>query len=85
MLGVAWEDGVYVADGALDEIGGEDGLPIAPHAFDKHGVVTGQLSLCAEDISEVYLGLEMTLEEVLGEGEGVGKTLQATVHETGVA
>ena len=51
MLGVSWEDGVDVAYWAFDEIRREDGLAIAPHAFDEHGVITGEFSLSAEDVS----------------------------------
>lgn len=56
MLGIAWEDGVDVADWTFNEIRGEDRLTIAPHSFNEHGVVTGEFTLRAEDVAEVYLG-----------------------------
>ena len=72
VLGVSWEDGVDAADWAFDEVGGEDGLAIAPHAFDEHRVVAGELPFGSEHVAQVYLGLEEALQEVVGEGQGVG-------------
>ena len=58
MLCVTWEDGVDIADWTFDEVGGEDWLAIAPHTFDEHGVIAGELSFGAKDVAEVYLGLK---------------------------
>lgn len=85
VLRVARKDRVELGHRRFQVVGTVCHIFFAPHVLDEPGIVAGKLPTRAQYVVLIDLELVVLLEEVLGEGRGVGQALQAAVHETGVA